>query len=64
MDKLEGFVSKHGREFYGVPAREGEVVRLRRTGEGGGKVPGMIKGEGVEVVPFWAGKELGWEIIA
>lgn len=63
LDKLEGFVSTHGRDFYGVRAKEGEKVRLRRTKEGGGKVPGVIRGEGVEVVPFWAGKQLGWEIV-
>lgn len=68
LDRLEGFVSGHGREFYGVPAKKGEEVSLRRVvpGEGGVKarVPGLLRGEGgIEVVPFWAGKELGWEII-
>lgn len=63
LDKLEGFVSGHGRKFYGVPAKEGDVLRLKRTTEGKGVVPGLIKGDGVEVVPFWAGKQLGWEII-
>jgi dihydroorotase len=63
LDKLEGFVSAHGRKFYGVPAKEGDVLRLKRTTEGKGVVPGLIKGDGVEVVPFWAGKQLGWEII-
>lgn len=62
LDQLEGFVSAHGRKFYGVPAKEGEVLKLRRTQEGEGKVPGLIKGHGVEVVPFFAGKQLGWEI--
>ena len=62
LDKLQGFVSDNGRKFYGVPAKEGEKVKLRRV-EGGGKVPGLLRGEGAEVVPFWAGKELGWEIV-
>lgn len=62
LDKLEGFVSAHGRRFYGVPAKEGKEVRLRRS-KGGSKVTSVMKGEeGVEIVPFWAGKELGWEI--
>lgn len=65
LDKLEGFVSSHGRTFYGVPAEKGKRdVRLRRTGKEGGMVPGLIRGEGAEVVPFWAGKQLGWEIIS
>lgn len=63
LDKLQGFVSDHGREFYGVPAKEGQNVTLRRTSEGGAKVPGLLKGEGAEVVPFWAGKALAWEIL-
>lgn len=63
LDKLQGFVSDHGREFYGVPAKDGQQVRLRRTKPGGGgKVPGLLRGAGAEVVPFWAGKQLGWEI--
>ena len=63
LDKLQGFISDHGRKFYEVPAKEGQSVTLRRTSKGGAKVPGLLKGEGAEVVPFWAGKELGWEIV-
>jgi dihydroorotase len=63
FDKLQGFVSDNGRKFYGVPAKEGEVVKLRRAAEGDAKVPGLIRGDGAEVVPFWAGKSLGWEIV-
>jgi dihydroorotase len=63
LEKLQGFVSDNGRKFYGVPAKDGEVVRLRRVEAGGGKVPRLIRGDGAEVVPFWAGKELGWEIV-
>lgn len=63
LDKLEGFVSGHGRKFYGVQAKEGVELRLRRTGKEGGVVPGVIRGDGVEVVPFWAGQQLGWEIV-
>ena len=62
LDKLEGFVSTHGRTFYGRPVVEGErPAVLRRTN---GKVVG-IEGYGTgatHVVPFWAGKEIGWEL--
>ena len=62
LDKLEGFVSVNGRKFYGVPAKDGENVRLKRVQ--GKRVPSVLRGEaGVEVVPFWAGKQIGWEII-
>jgi dihydroorotase len=62
LDKLEGFVSIHGRKFYGVEPKKGKELRLRRST--GKKVVSVMGGEGgVEVVPFWAGKELGWEIV-
>jgi len=62
LDKLEGFVSGNGREFYGVPAKKGQELRLRRVE--GKRVPSVLRGEGgVQVVPFWAGKEVGWEIV-
>ncbi|KAI0650697.1 hypothetical protein C8Q79DRAFT_1036444 [Trametes meyenii] len=62
LDKLEGFVSAHGRAFYGRPVSESdERVVLRRAPR---RVVG-IEGYGAgptHVVPFWAGKEIGWEI--
>ncbi len=62
LGKIEGFVSAHGRAFYGRPvvASDKRVV-LRRASK---KVVG-IEGYGTgatHVVPFWAGKEIGWEI--
>ncbi|WVQ95694.1 dihydroorotase, homodimeric type [Kwoniella sp. CBS 9459] len=64
LDKLAGFVSENGRAFYGVPAKAGQELKLKRTGDGeqDGLVKGTFKGEGVEVLPFWTGKKLGWEI--
>lgn len=63
LDKLEGFVSTNGRAFYGRPVGESEkptVVR-RVTGQVVG-VEGYGSGE-THVVPFWAGKELSWELV-
>lgn len=63
LDKLGGFVSTNGRAFYGRPVTEGDKqIVLRRAS---GKVVG-IEGYGTgptHVVPFWAGKEIGWEIV-
>lgn len=58
LDKLEGFVSGFGREFYRQPA-EGKV-RLRRTKATVQKEYEMGK---EKVVPFKSGKGLGWEIV-
>ena len=61
LEKLEGFVSTHGRAFYRKPARESETVLLRRTR----RVVEEKWTQGEDsVVPFWAGKELGWEIVS
>jgi len=66
LDKLEGFASTHGRKFYGFPMREAQAedkgfVKLRRAKE---IVSTERRNEkDVDVVPFWAGKELGWKIV-
>lgn len=65
LDKLVGFVSTHGRRFYGLEVDGLREVKLRRTT--GDKVvryafgdeAGQTKGE---VVTFWEGKELGWVV--
>ncbi|GAA6061031.1 hypothetical protein JCM10212_004605 [Sporobolomyces blumeae] len=68
LDKLEGFVSTHGRAFYRVPAKQGQEVVLERTGRA--KVPKAFAydldgGKGREyVIPFLAGEDIHWEIKA
>ncbi|KAI0081822.1 Dihydroorotase [Panus rudis PR-1116 ss-1] len=61
LDKLENFASGFGRAFYRKEA-SGRKVTLRKTT---GKVVEEAWVLGSEkVVPFWAGKELQWEIVA
>lgn len=59
LDKLEGFVSTFGREFYRREAAATRVVTLKR-------VPQTVQAAFVagddKVVPFWSGKGLGWTI--
>ena len=63
LDKLEGFVSTHGRAFYRRPVGEGhKAAVLRRTSGKLVGAEGYGSGE-THVVPFWAGKELGWELV-
>lgn len=59
LDKLEGFASEHGPNFYGLPLNEGTVT-LRRSPV---MVPEKIEAGGAEIVPFHAGQELGWKIV-
>ncbi|GMK55574.1 hypothetical protein CspeluHIS016_0206300 [Cutaneotrichosporon spelunceum] len=62
LDRLQGFVSDHGRKFYNIPAAEKAEVTLRRPATPF-RVPATLAGFGTEVVPFWAGRELAWEIV-
>lgn len=69
LDNLEGFVSENGRAFYGFGALPADgAVRLRKKVDGEGKglnrvVDSYKDGGELEVVPFWAGRELTWEIV-
>jgi dihydroorotase len=60
LDKLESFVSKNGRAFYKKEVSVTEVIELKRR-----KAPVAEKYSLKEeqVVPFWSGKDLEWEII-
>ncbi|KDQ64670.1 hypothetical protein JAAARDRAFT_28309 [Jaapia argillacea MUCL 33604] len=62
LDKLNGFAGGLGRRFYGRQGK-GETVVLRRVEGEGKKVQEEWKVGEESVVPFWAGKELGWEIV-
>lgn len=58
LDKFEGFASRHGPAFYGLPVNEGTVT-LRRADN---PVPELLPAGGSEIVPFHAGGILGWEL--
>ncbi len=58
LDKLEGFASIHGPQFYGLPLNEGTVT-LRRSAV---TVAETIEAGGATIVPFHAGQELRWQI--
>jgi len=64
LDKLEGFVSRFGRAFYGRELQgtiEEKKTVLRKIE--GKKVDEQWVMGNESVVPFWAGKELRWEIV-
>lgn len=59
LDKLEGFASLHGPEFYGLPANI-ETITLRRETW---TVPERFAfGEG-ELKPLRAGEQLPWRVV-
>tara|TARA_R110000824_G_scaffold2274_1_gene10620 strand:+ start:1395 stop:2429 length:1035 start_codon:yes stop_codon:yes gene_type:complete len=59
LDRLEGFASIHGPNFYGLPLNE-DKVRLERTKI---PVPDDIESAGSKLVPFHAGSDLNWRIV-
>jgi len=56
LDKLEGFASHFGADFYGLPRNKGRVTLERVEWE----VPGEYPFGGTTVVPLRAGQKLGW----
>lgn len=59
LDKLEGFASFHGADFYGLPHNKKKITLVREPW----KMPAQIKVAGTSViVPFWAEKEIGWRL--
>ncbi len=56
LDKFEGFASRHGPAFYGLPVNE-ETVTLERAEC---TVPDSIDVGAAELIPFHAGETLRW----
>ncbi|KAJ4492898.1 hypothetical protein C8J55DRAFT_555881 [Lentinula edodes] len=63
LDRLEGFVSTFGRDFYKVPANASKVVLKRGVNGATFLIPeGGYTVKDESVVPFWAGKQINWTI--
>jgi dihydroorotase len=60
LDKLEGFASFHGADFYGLP-RNTEQIRLRREPW---QVPERYAFGNTQVRPLRAGETIGWRLLA
>ena len=59
LDKLEGFASFHGADFYGLPRNSGTVTLSRQSWT----VPdSVILPDGEAIVPFFAGQAVSWKI--
>jgi dihydroorotase len=59
LDRLEGFASEHGPNFYGLPLNEGTVTLMREDV----LVPEVIAAGGMDVVPFHAGETMRWRLV-
>ena len=59
LDRLEGFLSDFGADFYGVGRNLGTTTLRRETWV----IPTEVQfGESEMIVPFWAGKSLNWKV--
>jgi dihydroorotase len=58
LDKLEGFTSHHGADFYGLPRNKGKVTLEKAKW----KVPAEYPFGGDTVVPLRAGQTIGWRL--
>ena len=59
LDRLEGFASEHGPNFYGLPLNEGTVTLQREETI----VPDVVGQGDIRVVPFHAGETLHWRFV-
>ena len=59
IEKLEGFSSIFGPDFYGLPHNQETVTLERKTW----KVPAQYKFGDSQVAPFLAGTELSWRLV-
>ncbi len=59
LDKLEGFASHYGADFYGLPRNSDTVTLVRESWT----VPDeIILPNGNPIVPFYAGKTVNWKV--
>ena len=60
LDKLEGFASFHGPDFYGLPRNTEKITLERKTWI----IPDSYKFGETEVRPMWAGLPVEWSVVA
>lgn len=59
LDKLEGFASHYGADFYGLPRNEGTITLIREEWT----LPEEITlPDGRPIVPFFAGQKISWKL--
>ncbi|WAJ69975.1 dihydroorotase [Catenovulum adriaticum] len=59
IDKLEGFASHYGADFYGLPRNTGTVTLIKEDWQ----IPEqIILPNGQPIVPFFAGQTINWKL--
>ncbi|MEM0912660.1 MAG: dihydroorotase, partial [Pseudomonadota bacterium] len=59
INKLEGFASHYGPDFYGLPRNSGTITLVKEKWQ----VPeNIVLATGDDIVPFFAGEALEWKL--
>ena len=59
LDKLEGFASLYGPDFYGLPKNQSHITLTRETWT----IPKeIILPDGKSIVPFYADMQVNWKL--
>lgn len=59
IDRLEGFASEFGPDFYGLPRNQGTITLVKQQWQ----VPEEVQlPDGTAMVPFFAGQTLNWKL--
>lgn len=58
LDRLEGFASFYGADFYGLPRNKAQITLVKESW----KVPESIAFENDALVPLRAGQNIGWKL--
>jgi dihydroorotase len=58
LDKLEGFASKYGADFYGLPRNTKSITLLRQPWQ----LPATIPFDDSQLIPLGAGTTLNWKM--
>lgn len=60
LDKLEGFASHYGADFYGLPRNEDTISLVQKSWT----VPKeLVMEDGRKMIPFLAGQNLPWQLV-
>lgn len=59
LERLEGFASRHGAQFYGLPVNEGTITLVEESWP----VPGDLPFGADRLVPLRAGDEVKWKLV-
>ena len=59
LDKLEGFASFYGADFYGLPRNSEKITLVKESWQ----VPASLPFAGDELIPLRAGQTIAWKLL-